>query len=238
LVASRIIDAQDLVEDPSPIVRLQAVGMRQASFNLTPEHLQHLLTDSDLFVRFAKRKALEKPLIYPNDDFPDAYSFIYKGDDLIYKAAREDRTAASQQAWSVLDDVASRGVVLRLARLSDVRDAYTRAKACAALGRIAYQPKPYDGHWWGTQPVKTPPPLNPVPWAGTPGALAALTAALSDPDVGVRLAAAKAFTQFAMPVLAPAAASPARAGAFSDPSAASSTAVTAFFTPCHRLSAR
>lgn len=66
----------------------------------------------------------------------------------------------------------------------------TRARVTAALGGIAFRPKPYDGHWWGTQPVKNPPPLNSVPWAGTPAALVALTAALSDPDAGVRMAAA------------------------------------------------
>ncbi len=74
-----------------------------------------------------------------------------------------------------------------------------RVRAAAVVGELAYQPKPWDGHWWGTQPVKNPPPLPSVAWEGTTAALQALTAALSDPDAEVRLAAAKAFAGFVMP---------------------------------------
>jgi putative heme-binding domain-containing protein len=81
-----------------------------------------------------------------------------------------------------------------LGRVTGSSDA--RARAITTLGHIAYQPKPWDGHWWGTQPVKNPPPLPSVAWEGTAKAIEALTAALADADSGVRLAAAKACSQF------------------------------------------
>jgi HEAT repeat protein len=74
--------------------------------------------------------------------------------------------------------------------------AETRARAVATLGRIAYQPKPYEGHWWATQPVKSPPPLSAIAWRGTAQIVEALIAALTDTDTGVRVAAAGAFTNF------------------------------------------
>ena len=83
-----------------------------------------------------------------------------------------------------------------LGRVMKKSDAGTRARAITALARIAYQPKPWDGHWWGTQPVKNPPPLPGVAWEGTAKAIETLTAALADADSGVRLAAAQAFANF------------------------------------------
>jgi putative membrane-bound dehydrogenase-like protein len=87
----------------------------------------------------------------------------------------------------------------------DPRDTRSRVAAVEALGQIAYMPKEWDGHWWGTQPVKSPPPLNSVAWSGTTKAVAALTSALSDKDTSLRLAAAKALAlstgQEALPAL-------------------------------------
>ena len=102
--------------------------------------------------------------------------------------------------WRILSGNAQPAIAAALVSLSrDLKTSEMRVPAIAAIARIAYQPKPWDGHWWGTQPVKNPPPLPSVAWAGTPAALQALTAALSDPDAGVRLAAAKAFASFVMP---------------------------------------
>lgn len=89
-------------------------------------------------------------------------------------------------------------VVETLTRASQSSDADLRTRAAAAFGRIACRSKPYDGHWWATQPVKSLPPLNSVAWAGTPKALEALSSALADADAGVRFAAAEAFSQFVL----------------------------------------
>ena len=91
-----------------------------------------------------------------------------------------------------------------------------RARAARLLGHWAFKAVAWDGHWWGTQPVKSPRPLNSVAWEGTPPALAALAKALGDADKEVRLAAAQAFTDFVMPVDAAAAQPAAKAAASPD----------------------
>lgn len=73
-----------------------------------------------------------------------------------------------------------------------------RPVAYTILGHLAYQPKPWDGKWWGTQPVKNSPLPNSFVWDGTPIALEALTQALSDSEKDIRLAAAHAFSEFVL----------------------------------------
>jgi HEAT repeat protein len=77
-------------------------------------------------------------------------------------------------------------------------EAEIRVRAARAYEDLAYEPKPWDGKWWGTQPVKNSPPLKSVSWSGTPKVLEALTTALVDFDKDVRLAAAHAFTKFTL----------------------------------------
>jgi putative heme-binding domain-containing protein len=72
---------------------------------------------------------------------------------------------------------------------------------------MAFKPKPYDGHWWGTQPAKTPRQLPNVPWEGTTQSLQTLTNALGDGSPEIRATAAQAFRQFMLSE-APVAASP------------------------------
>ncbi len=84
----------------------------------------------------------------------------------------------------------------------------TRLLALTTLGSMAFKPKPYDGHWWGTQPAKNPRPLPNVPWEGTTPSLQALTTALSDGSPDVRTTAAQAFRQFVLADPADVAASP------------------------------
>ena len=91
-----------------------------------------------------------------------------------------------------------------LAPLVHDEDATVRANAATALGRISYLPAPYAGTWWGTQPVKNPPPHNTVAYGGTPTAIEALTTALADTDPAVCLAAAKALAQGIGPEALPA----------------------------------
>jgi putative heme-binding domain-containing protein len=144
------------------------------------QRLLGLLADPDSWVRFTARRALARM-----GDWP-----------AIADALRKADAAARAQLWLVLDKVYDPPLADLLATVTKGDDTTLRSGAVEALGHIAYQPGPYDGHWWGTQPVKSPPPLNSVAWAATPQALAALTAALGDADSGVRLAAAKAFAVF------------------------------------------
>jgi HEAT repeat protein len=233
-----------LLKDPDARVRAQAaIAIRAVAMKMDArprveavlrgilamgaKPLLDRLSDPDAWVRFTARQALRK-----------VHHWKFLEDLLVGSLASDpaERRQRSEEAWQTITGVFDSNAVQLLTRLAgdkgdgSERPADMRRHATAALGRIAYQPTPYDGHWWGTQPVKSPPPQNSVAWAGTPQALAALTAALSDPDTGVRLAAAKAFSQFIMPAPAPAAAPRAAAAAFSP-------TVDGFFTDRRRLCA-
>ncbi len=67
-----------------------------------------------------------------------------------------------------------------------------RAHALRVLAELHRQRPPWDGQWWGTQPVKGAPEPKNVDWAGTPLVLAAITRALGDPALEVRRAAVEA----------------------------------------------
>ena len=67
-----------------------------------------------------------------------------------------------------------------------------RALALAALAPLYRQPEPWDGQWWGTQPVLSPRPAKTLEWEGTTAVTGAIAAALKDPDAVVRLAAIRA----------------------------------------------
>lgn len=170
-----------------------------APLNLMPA-LIAALDDDDAWVRASARIALRQALTESHD---------VEVTDAVTKACKSNVDRVSEGAFAVLAqehiEASVAGLVSILADKKVVKS--KRARAIAALGRIAYQPKPYDGHWWGTQPVKNPAPLNSVPWEGTPAALGALTVALADADAGVRLAAAKAFALFLLSPADPAGAS-------------------------------
>jgi putative membrane-bound dehydrogenase-like protein len=268
-----ILDEANLHFDPAVRLELATRSAAQGWFTKSGAQgfftagYEKLLGDADPWVRFAARTGLRNHIAR---QFPAVGNASTKKDvEVLAAALRSADPVTRESAWLVFPPSLDSAIVhaLRgdkfterlanecakvLSPLLTDADAPTRARAVAALGRIAYQPAPYDGHWWGTQPVKSPPPLNSVPWAGTPQALAALTAALSDPDAGVRLAAAKAFSQFIMPAPAPVAApgaaaaalSPTADGFFTDrqrlfqgPSAAFAPAVGGFSTHRRRLSA-
>ncbi|MGB8169927.1 MAG: HEAT repeat domain-containing protein, partial [Chthoniobacteraceae bacterium] len=206
------------IADSDPRVRLEAATAMSRSDRSYGDYTR-LLADPDRWVRFAACAALREalPLHYSDQISTGADDFKYVGEIITSALLSSDPTVRAS-AWSVLpspfrdgairfvekDDHVDAQLVEQLALvvceivkpLLSSTDVSIRTRAVTALGCAAYQPVPYDGHWWGTQPVKSPPPLNSVPWVGTAPALAALTAALSDPDAGVRLAAAKAFTQF------------------------------------------
>jgi putative membrane-bound dehydrogenase-like protein len=70
-------------------------------------------------------------------------------------------------------------------------DTNARAAALAALAPLHRKEKPWDGDWWGTQPVLAPRPKKEVEWEGTPAVVAAVRAGLKDTAPAVRLAAVK-----------------------------------------------
>jgi len=175
-VRSAAGDIATLLHDANAQVRLQAaIALGRIG---APEHAAALvptLGDSDRWVRFVARAALVKLR-----GWAQAAPLLKSGD-----------AVASEQAWLLFTDVADVQAVAVLTKLVSDSDPVVRAKAATALGQAAYLPKEWDGHWWATQPVKNPAPLNSVAWEGTPLAIATLKSALADNDSIVRLATAK-----------------------------------------------
>jgi putative heme-binding domain-containing protein len=168
------------LKDSDPEVRLQAaIGLGRMRAQSAVPALIGALSEEDRWIRFAARVSLMKI-----GDWQKLAPLLKTQDSRV-----------REQAWLAFDSSFDPDAVAVLAPLVHDEDAATRAHAAAALGRISYMPAAYAGTWWGTQPVKNPPPLNSVAYAGTPRAIEALTAALSDTDPAVCLAAAKALAQ-------------------------------------------
>jgi putative heme-binding domain-containing protein len=66
-----------------------------------------------------------------------------------------------------------------------------RAAALTALAPLHRRTRPWDGSWWGTQPVLAPRPKKEVEWEGTQTVVKALRDALRDTAAAVRVAAVK-----------------------------------------------
>jgi len=169
-----------LLKDSDPEVRLQsAIGLgRMAAKSATPALLK-TLGDEDRWVRYAVRVAVAKIGEWP----------------LVAPELKTQDSRIREQAWLAIGSVYQDSATEVLTQLAHDTDAGVRALAVAALGHAALLPMPYDGHWWGTQPVKNPQPLSAVPWSGTEKAIDALVVALADGDASVREAAAEAFAQ-------------------------------------------
>jgi len=166
-----------LLKDSDPEVRLQAsIALGRLGAKSAAAGLVKTLSDEDRWVRFAARAALEKI-----DEW-----------QVVAPLLKSQDSRASEQAWLAFTSVFNDSAVAILAKTAADGDPTIRARAADALGHDAYLPKAWEGGWWGTQPVKNPLPPNNVVWSGTAPAIAALTAALSDQDATVRVAAAHA----------------------------------------------
>src|SRR5207237_3424458 len=104
-----------------------------------------------------------------------------------------DDDVVRQRTTYAMRNTYDEGLVRTLAGLvtNNGAPATARAAAVAALAALHRQARPWDGHWWGTQPVLSPPPKKEVEWAGTPIVVKALSDALGDRSAEVRLAAVK-----------------------------------------------
>ncbi len=220
-------DLIKLLHDESPFVRrsvLEALGRMSGGGKETTGPMLLALGDSDAWVRAAAGAAVRARLWDTRARFSgggiaehmidDVKKGLHSPDTEIRSrvwdavgAALKPRTVGRLRITSGLGDERVRaeylgdtGVSLLEAVIPETKaaDAQNRLRAVLTLGALAYLETPYDGHWWGTQPVKSPPPPSNVAWSGTPQALAALASALADPDIAVRMSAAKAFTTFTL----------------------------------------
>ncbi|HEV7404439.1 MAG TPA: PVC-type heme-binding CxxCH protein [Chthoniobacteraceae bacterium] len=179
-----------LLQDKNAEVRLQAaIALGRLHASAGTSGLIKALDDDDRWVRFVSRAALAKI-----GDWQAVGNLLTADQVFVNKRTRD-------QAWLTLTYAYDERAVQFLTRIKGP-DEYP---ALDALGQLAYMPKEWDGHWWATQPVKSPPPLNSVAWAGTATAVKALTDALASNQAPLRLAAAKALAlstgQEALPAL-------------------------------------
>jgi putative heme-binding domain-containing protein len=175
---------------PHPEVRLQAaIALGRLHVELTILSLLAGMNDEDRSVRFASRMAFAKLPSEKKWTFARSALVGLSEPPSIEQMLLSLTSSYDEKAVEVLAGYVDPTAILKLGH--NYRPENGR-RVIEALGQLAYMPKEWDGHWWGTQPVKSPPPLNSVAWAGTAKAVAALTGALEGGRADLRLAAAKA----------------------------------------------
>ncbi len=200
------------LHDPSPIVRRQAA--RQLGTRQSPQAvraLTGLLQDEDKSVRFQAATALGRigdpnavpPLVkaLDQDDLFARYAAFTalnhigrahpKAWDLIAQGLRSENTTIREGTLFAMRETFEAGNVTALAQFvsSHGNPAEMRAAALNVLSELHHKTAPWNGNWWGTQPIKSPLPAKVIDWEATPTVLASIDAALKDDSSLVRLAA-------------------------------------------------
>lgn len=141
------------------------------------------LDEPDLFARYAMFTALNRM----GRREPRLWQFIVRGMLDGNERIRSGTMFAIRETFDA-------ELVRALAALAGEPQHPSRARAfaLAALAPLHRQPAPWDGQWWGTQPVLSPRPAKVVEWEGTPHVQRAIAGALGDPDAVVRLAGIRA----------------------------------------------
>jgi putative membrane-bound dehydrogenase-like protein len=218
-VIERLIEALKTGAAP---VRLEAAIAEGRLWGYEPGSLVAALNDDDPWVRNAVMTAIRRNMWNPRIGTEHGPSPHVRTE--LPKALTSTNSRMRDAAWSTLSHLFdARSTSIRMTHWNDGKryetgslldaqiaalncladaakspEAEIRVRATRAYGDVAYEPKPWDGKWWGTQPVKNPPAPKSVAWSGTPKILEALTTALADPDKDVRLTAAHAFTKFTL----------------------------------------
>jgi putative membrane-bound dehydrogenase-like protein len=143
--------------------------------------LSSALGEKDLFARYAAFTALRKI----GTAVPAAWSAIAAGLGSGNPAIREGTRFALREIYAEQNVNALADFVA-----TPTADPEARAAALTFLADLHRKPLPWDGKWWGTQPVlREAPAPHTQNWAGTPRVLAAITAGLGDAPLPVRRAA-------------------------------------------------
>ncbi|WP_435019742.1 PVC-type heme-binding CxxCH protein [Tundrisphaera sp. TA3] len=170
---------QGKANDFSPIVRLQVIiALGRIGDPAAVPTLLPILADGDRTLAFSARQALRRigrwEAIAAGLNSPDA-------------KVRAGVLAAMESTYDV--EVLK---ALALAVGGGDATADDRARAVQTLATVHRKTPPWDGKWWGTRPTKGRAPARSIDWEGTPVALIAARAALSDREPAVRLAAVAA----------------------------------------------
>ncbi len=173
-----------LLNDSDAAVRFRAatalgrIGNAAAASTLVKK-----LDEKDLFARYSTFKALNRI----GRENPAAWGPIVAALGNPNPAIREGAVFAMRETY---DDRLVRILTAYIGDTANPNDG--RAAALRALGPMWKEPKPWNGKWWGTQPVQGKPPVHEVEWAGTAAAGSAISAALRDGNVAIRKAAVEA----------------------------------------------
>src|SRR5207248_11730508 len=150
--------------------------------------LEKKLDEKDLFARYSTFKALNRI----GRENPAAWDVIVAALGDANPMIRKGAIFAMRETF---DERLVRALTAYIGDTANPNDG--RAAALRALGPMWKEPKPWNGRWWGTQPVQGKPPVHELEWAGTGAAGSAINAALRDSNVRTRTAAVEA------PVVAP-----------------------------------
>ena len=170
---------------PDPTLRFRAAtALGRIGQPAAVPALSAALSDQDFFTRYAVFTALN----HIGTAAPDAWSAIGAGLGAADPAVREGTRFALREIYAEPTVAALASFIA-----TPTADIEARASALAFLADLYRKPLPWDGKWWGTQPVlREAPTPHTLDWAGTPRVATAITAALSDPALSVRRAAVAA----------------------------------------------
>src|SRR4051812_49231226 len=171
------------LDDADASLRFQAATAlgRVADVATVPQIIRHL-GETDFFTQYALFTALNR------NGRSDPYSW-----GKIAEGLTSNDPVVSRRTGFAMRNTYDEGLVRTLAGLASNAAASPTARAAAitALAPLHRQARPWDGRWWGTQPVLSPAPKREVEWAGTTIVVKALRDALNDPTAEVRIAAVK-----------------------------------------------
>src|SRR6266850_4603861 len=203
------------LRDQSPLLRRQAareLGIRQAPQAVGA--LSALLQDSDRSVRFQAATALGR--IADAKGVPGLIKALDEEDLFARYAAFTALNSigrAHANAWKMIaQGLANDNTNIREGTLFAMRETFepgnvealsafvrnssnpgeTRGEALSVLAGLHHKAPPWNGNWWGTQPVKSAPPAKTIEWEGTTSVLATIDLALQDAHPAVRLAGIRA----------------------------------------------
>lgn len=173
------------LKDPDAAMRFRAATAlgRIGDAQAVPMLIDKLM-ETDRFARFACFTALNRIA----RQSPEAWEKIVSALSSDQPMIREGAVFAMRNAYdaSLVSDLSNYAN-------NTQNPLAARVAAVQALAPLAKQAKPWNGKWWGTQPIKNipQPPLE-VEWDGTTNAQGTLRKALEDPEAPIRTAAVAA----------------------------------------------
>jgi putative heme-binding domain-containing protein len=185
MLADPVEKSRDNADRPGvPGIRFQAATAlgRMADPGTIPQLLK-ALDESDPLIRYAVFMALNRI----GRAVPATWPAIARGLTDENTAIRGGTLFAMRETY-LTNNVGALAAFVR----NPGGDLTTRQGALEMLAELHHQRPAWDGRWWATQPVKSPPPAKTVAWEGTEAVLMAIRETLSNSAPELRLAAVHA----------------------------------------------